>query len=76
MSFNIAPIPGGKLTRAGLDRLLPAIARAGEHASWRLIEFFAANIRNKSTRTAYAQAVTQFFDCCESKRSSTIFAPQ
>ena len=28
--------------------------------------FFAANIRNKNTRAAYAHAVTEFFDWCES----------
>jgi integrase/recombinase XerD len=43
------------------------IARAGEQASWRFVEFFAANIRNKNTRQAYAHAVTQFFDWCESR---------
>jgi integrase/recombinase XerD len=68
MWLDIAPISSGKLTRAGLDRLPALIAHAGEKASWRFIEFFAANIRNKNTRAAYARAVTQFFDWCESKR--------
>jgi site-specific recombinase XerD len=68
MSLDITPIPGGKLSRAGLDRLPAPIASAGQKAAWRFIEFFAANIRNKNTRTAYAHAVTQFFDWCESKR--------
>ena len=68
MTLSVVPIPSGKLTRAGLDRLPALIARAGEKAAWRFIEFFAADIRNKNTRAAYAHAVTQFFDWCESKR--------
>ncbi len=68
MNLSVVPIPNGKLTRAGLDRLPPAIARAGEKAAWRFIEFFAANIRNKNTRVAYAHAITQFFYWAESKR--------
>lgn len=48
---------------------LPAtIARMGETASRRFIEFFTANIRNKNTRLAYARAVGQFFAWCEKKR--------
>jgi len=42
-----------------------AIARAGEKAAWRFIEFFTANIRNENTRAAYAQAVREFFSWCE-----------
>jgi site-specific recombinase XerD len=42
---------------------LPAlIARTDERARWRFIDFFTANIRNKHTRRAYYNAVTQFFD--------------
>jgi integrase/recombinase XerD len=29
---------------------------------------FTANIRNRNTRTAYAQAVTQFFDWCTTRK--------
>ena len=37
---------------------LPAIiAAAGERASLRFLEFFAANIRNPHTRRAYSRAV-------------------
>ena len=43
------------------------IVRAGEQASWRFIEFFTANIRNKNTRQAYARAVRDFFRWCESR---------
>jgi hypothetical protein len=37
------------------------VAEAGEHASRRFLEFFAATIRNKNTRQAYYLAVTRFF---------------
>jgi hypothetical protein len=41
--------------------LVPAmIAAGGEQASWRYIEFFTANIRNKNTRRAYARACARF----------------
>jgi integrase/recombinase XerC len=40
---------------------LPAlIAAADDKARVRFVEFFAANIRNKHTRRAYAQAVREF----------------
>lgn len=42
---------------------LPAIvSNAGDQARWRFIEFFTATIRNRHTRRAYYNAVTQFFD--------------
>jgi len=42
---------------------VPALVqRADERAAWRFLEFFAANIRNKSTRAAYARAVRLFFE--------------
>lgn len=50
--------------RAGFETLPAAIMRPGERASWRFIEFFTANIRNKNTRAAYAHAVTAFFRWC------------
>ena len=44
------------------------IAAAGETAGRRFIEFFVANIRNKNTRLAYAQAVGRFCAWCEQRR--------
>ena len=49
-----------------------AVGRAGEAAAWRFIEFFAATIRNKNTRYAYAEAVSQFFAWCEKHRVYTL----
>jgi site-specific recombinase XerD len=41
------------------------IADAGEHATRRFLEFFAATIRNRNTRTAYLHASGRFFAWCE-----------
>ena len=57
---------------------IPAlVSTAGEHASLRFLEFFAAQIRNPHTRRAYARAVTNFFYWCESRgmRSLTQVQP-
>jgi hypothetical protein len=52
--------------------LIPAqIAAAGEEAGKRFLEFFTANIRNRNTRTAYAQAVGNFFRWCGLPTSPT-----
>lgn len=68
MSHDIIPSPPQRdLARAGLENLPAMITRAGEKASWRFVEFFTANIRNRNTRAAYAQAVTQFFRWCEAR---------
>jgi hypothetical protein len=54
---------------------LPALlAAAGERAHVRFIEFFTANIRNRNTRRAYAQAVREFLAWCEDHRVSSITA--
>jgi hypothetical protein len=46
--------------------LIPAqVAAAGADARRRFVEFFTANLRNRNTRAAYAQAVAQFFRWCE-----------
>jgi integrase/recombinase XerD len=37
---------------------------AGERASYRVLEFFTASIRNPHTRAAYARAVTRFAEWC------------
>ncbi len=52
-------------TRSGLSAVPGLISGAGEHASRRFLEFFAATIRNKNTREAYFRAVCRFFAWCE-----------
>ena len=58
MNSEIVPIPSRELRQAGLENLPAMIGRAGERAAWRFLEFFTASIRNKNTRAAYAQAVS------------------
>jgi site-specific recombinase XerD len=48
------------------------VAIASEAAQTRFWEFFAANIRNKHTRRAYAQAVREFLAWCEHAGVATI----
>ena len=58
MNQSLVPIPSrSQLTRAGFKVFPALIARAGDRASWRFVEFFTATIRNKNTRAAYAQAI-------------------
>ena len=65
MTTELIPISHRELAALGLDALPAAIAHAGPHAAKRFIEYFAATIRNKNTRLAYAQAIKQFFEWCE-----------
>jgi site-specific recombinase XerD len=63
-----APYPGAQsdqliVRKEARSVPLPAlISDAGDQARWRFIEFFVATIRNRHTRRAYYNAVTQFFD--------------
>src|SRR5271170_7848823 len=52
------------------------VAAAGDRAQERFIEFFTANIRNRNTRRAYAQAVSEFLAWCEDHRVPSITAVQ
>ena len=48
------------------EQQLPAvITAAGEHAAYRFLEFFTAQIRNPNTRRAYARAVFDFLSWLE-----------
>jgi len=67
MARELSTIRGRDLSRAGFPKLPTLIVRAGERASWRFVEFFTANIRNKNTRAAYAKAVGQFFAWCDQR---------
>ena len=56
---------------------LPAlVAAAGERASVRFLEFFAANIRNPHTRRAYYRAADEFLTWCASAGVPSIAAVQ
>jgi site-specific recombinase XerD len=56
---EIAPI------RLAPGQLPALITRADHNARERFLEFFAANIRNRNTRRAYAQATQEFLAWCE-----------
>jgi site-specific recombinase XerD len=56
---------------------LPAlVAAAGERASMRFLEFFAANIRNPHTRRAYYRAAEEFLTWCATAGVPSIAAVQ
>jgi hypothetical protein len=58
-------------------RNVPAlVAAAGERASIRFLEFFAANIRNPHTRRAYARAAEEFLTWCADAGVPSITAVQ
>ena len=52
------------------------IAASGVRASFRFLEFFAANIRNPHTRRAYSRAVADFMAWCEDHGVVSITAVQ
>jgi integrase/recombinase XerD len=66
---QLAPLSGdGEIAEVALTQLPNIIVRAGGNASRRFMEFFAATIRNRNTRQAYAQAIGQFCLWCEGRR--------
>ena len=52
------------------------IAGAGDRASLRFLEFFAATIRNPHTRRAYSRAVADFMAWCEDHGVASVTAVQ
>ena len=50
------------------------VVAAGERASMRFLEFFAANIRNSHTRRAYARAAEEFLAWCADAGVTSIAA--
>ena len=58
------------------DALPAIVAAAGDRASLRFLEFFAANIRNPHTRRAYGRAVVEFLAWCSDVGVHSITAVQ
>jgi integrase/recombinase XerC len=56
---HLAPLP------SSAPKLPAIVVAAGDHAKTRFWEFFAANIRNRHTRRAYALAVREFLTWCQ-----------
>ena len=79
MRSELIPIPSAAEIAAlcPAAELVPAlVAAAGERASMRFLEFFAANIRNEHTRRAYARAADEFLAWCASAGVPSIDAVQ
>ncbi len=55
-----------------VSRLPAVVAASDEKARTRFLEFFAAQIRNRHTRRAYAQATREFLAWCESAGVASI----
>ena len=53
-----------QLVRLASSAVPALVTAAGERASMRFLEFFAANIRNPHTRRAYARAAEEFLSWC------------
>jgi site-specific recombinase XerD len=64
----------GALVSTSSSPLPALVTAAGERASLRFLEFFAANIRNPHTRRAYYRAAEEFLAWCGSIGLSSIVA--
>ena len=67
---SLAPLPDqtaapSAAAKSGAFLLPLAIAQADEKTQRRFLEFFAATIRNRNTRTAYYRAACKFFAWCD-----------
>jgi site-specific recombinase XerD len=67
---------GSQLVTSSASSVSALVAAAGERASMRFLEFFAANIRNPHTRRAYARAADEFLAWCASAGVPSIAAVQ
>jgi site-specific recombinase XerD len=65
MDEELIPQPDHELAEPVQPGVPAVVLVAGERASIRFIEFFAAEIRNPNTRRAYHRAVCDFFHWCE-----------
>ncbi len=69
---EILPLHGSHALWTGTQTVPIIIARSGEAASRRFLEFFFATIRNDNTRWAYARAVRRFFEWAEGRGISQL----
>jgi site-specific recombinase XerD len=64
----LLPGAGSIVPYTDASHVVPVIvARAGNTAAWRYIDFFTANIRNQNTRRAYARACGSFLTWCNER---------
>jgi site-specific recombinase XerD len=66
--LTVGRAPGQAIAVAASVVVPAIVADAGEHATRRFLEFFAASIRNRNTRMAYLHAVGRFFAWCDRHR--------
>ena len=65
---DLRPESAGHIVSVPGMRSIPKLfAAAGDRAAYALLEYFAARIRNRNTREAYARAVWQFARWCDRK---------
>jgi hypothetical protein len=77
MRGELVPMPTAASVALRLADDVPVlITAAGEQASMRFLEFFAANIRNPHTRRAYARAAEEFLAWCADAGVPSIGAVQ
>ena len=69
-------IPRTEIIDAGRAHVPALITAAGDRASLRFLEFFAATIRNPHTRRAYSRAATDFLAWCDDNLVPSIAAVQ
>jgi site-specific recombinase XerD len=72
MPKELVPYSSNQLRRIGLSALPEVIRESGPIGIKRFVEFFTVTIRNKNTRLAYAEAISQFFDWCEARRFTSL----
>jgi len=65
MSTTLIPAAPHSPAISGQHAVPALFAAAGDRATFRLLEFLTANIRNKNTRTAYGLAIGRFSSWCE-----------
>lgn len=64
-------VQGGEVAvENGFDVVPAVVVAAGEQASYRFLEFFAARIRNPNTRKAYRRNALHFFSWAEYRKLS------
>ncbi len=70
---QLAPLPGSTPSQRATGPVVPMlIAAAGDRATYRYLEFFAAQIRNPNTRRAYVRAVGDFLSWLDAQGVSSI----
>src|SRR3954447_5046987 len=76
IAMNLVPRASAPVSGSIIATVPAIVAAAGDRASLRFLEFFAANIRNPHTRRAYLRAVMDFLAWCEEHQVASIAAVQ